>query len=115
MGNPSTGRAFARPYKDVSARLLRWQARGLVRADTEPALYLHEYSANGMTVRGLVGALDVSRRAAGPEERAVLPHEGIHPPRPTSWPTGWRRCSSTPPPSCSSTRARPACAPSSAR
>ncbi|GAA1536908.1 DUF1015 domain-containing protein [Nocardioides humi] len=79
VGNPSTGRAFARPYKDVSARLLRWQARGLVRADTEPALYLHEYSANGMTVRGLVGALDVSRRAAGPEERAVLPHEGIHP------------------------------------
>ncbi|WP_436702340.1 DUF1015 family protein [Nocardioides sp. BYT-33-1] len=79
VGNPITGRAFARPYRDVSARLQRWQARGLVTADTEPALYLHEYSANGMTVRGLVGALDVSRRAARPEDRAVLPHEGIHP------------------------------------
>lgn len=79
VGNPTTGRAFARPYKDVSARLLRWQARGFVRADREPALYLHEYSSAGMTVRGLVGALDVSRRAARPEDRAILPHEGIHP------------------------------------
>ena len=32
-----------------------------------------------MTVRGLVGALDLSRRAASPEQRVVLPHEGIHP------------------------------------
>lgn len=79
VGNPSTGRAFARPYKDVSARLDRWQQRGLVRQDQEPALYVHEYSSAGITVRGLVGALDVSRRATRPEDRAVLPHEGIHP------------------------------------
>ncbi|HWJ67253.1 MAG TPA: DUF1015 family protein [Nocardioides sp.] len=79
VGNPTTGRAFARPYKDVSARLMRWQARGLVRHDPTPALYLHEYTSGGMTVRGLVGALDVSRRATRPEDRAVLPHEGIHP------------------------------------
>lgn len=79
VGNPTTGRAFARPYKDVSARLLRWQARGYVRHDAAPALYLHEYTSAGMTVRGLVGALDVSRRATRPEDRAVLPHEGIHP------------------------------------
>lgn len=79
VGNPTTGRAFARPYKDVSARLLRWQSRGLVRHDSQAALYLHEYNSAGMTVRGLVGALDVSRRATRPEDRAVLPHEGIHP------------------------------------
>jgi hypothetical protein len=79
VGNPSTGRAFARPYKDVSARLLRWQAKGYVSHDAEPALYLHEYTSAGMTVRGLVGALDVSRRAKRPSDRAVLPHEGIHP------------------------------------
>lgn len=79
VGNPTTGRAFARPYKDVSARLLRWQARGYLSHDAAPALYLHEYTSAGMTVRGLVGALDVSRRATRPEDRAVLPHEGIHP------------------------------------
>lgn len=79
VGDPSTGRAFARPYRGVAARLLRWQSRGLVRRDEAPALYLHEYTAGGMTIRGLVGALDVSRRATRPEDRAVLPHEGIHP------------------------------------
>ncbi len=79
VGNPTTGRAFARPYRDVSARLLRWQARGYVTHDSAPALYLHEYTSAGMTVRGLVGALDVSRRATRPADRAVLPHEGIHP------------------------------------
>lgn len=79
VGNPTTGRAFARPYRDVSARLLRWQSRGYVSHDPLPALYLHEYTSAGMTVRGLVGALDVSRRATRPADRAVLPHEGIHP------------------------------------
>lgn len=79
VGDPSTGRAFARPYRGVAARLTRWQERGLVHADTEPALYLHEYTSSGMTVRGLVGALDVARRATRPEDRVVYPHEGIHP------------------------------------
>jgi len=79
VGNPITGRAFARPYKDVANRLVRWQAKGYLHRDDEPALYLHEYTSNGITVRGLVGALDVSRRATRPEDRAVLPHEGIHP------------------------------------
>lgn len=79
VGDPSTGRAFARPYRGVAARLVRWQGRGLVRRDESAALYLHEYTAAGITVRGLVGALDVSSRATRPEDRAVLPHEGIHP------------------------------------
>lgn len=79
IGDPSTGRAFARPYKDVADRLTRWQARGLLSRDDAPALYLHEYTAGGMSIRGLVGALDVSRRATRHEDRAVLPHEGIHP------------------------------------
>ncbi|NYJ01504.1 uncharacterized protein (DUF1015 family) [Nocardioides thalensis] len=79
IGDPSTGRAFARPYKDVANRLSRWQGRGLLVRDEEPALYLHEYSSAGISVRGIVGALDVSTRATRPEDRAVLPHEGIHP------------------------------------
>lgn len=79
VGDPASARLFARPYRSVSARLHSWQARGHVTQDTAAALYLHEYTASGVTVRGLVGALDVSRRAVRPEDRAVLPHEGIHP------------------------------------
>jgi uncharacterized protein (DUF1015 family) len=79
VGDPSSGRLFARPYRAVAARLAQWQERGQLRRDDEPALYLHEYTAAGLTVRGLVGALDISHRATGPADRAILPHEGIHP------------------------------------
>lgn len=79
IGDPSSARAFARPYRDVAQRLERWQAQGQMSRDTAPALYLHEYTAAGITVRGLVGLLDVSRRASRPEDRAILPHEGIYP------------------------------------
>ena len=79
IGDPSSGRLFARPYRSVAARLAQWQERGHLRRDEEPALYLHEYTAAGLTVRGLVGALDISHRATGPQDRAVFPHEGIHP------------------------------------
>jgi len=79
VGDPSSARAFARPFREVADRLTRWQARGYVHRDDQPAVYLHEHTAGGMTVRGLVGALDLSRRATSPEQRVVLPHEGIHP------------------------------------
>jgi uncharacterized protein (DUF1015 family) len=79
IGDPAAGRLLSRPYRAVAARLTQWQERGQLRRDEEPALYLHEYTAAGLTVRGLVGALDISHRASGPDDRAVLPHEGIHP------------------------------------
>lgn len=79
VGDPASARAFARPYRDVAARLRRWERQGHISRDPEPALYLHEYTAGGITIRGLVGALDVSHRAARPEDRAILPHEGIYP------------------------------------
>lgn len=79
VGDPSSARAFARPYKDVAARLTRWQAQGRISQDPEPALYLHEYTSGGITIRGLVGLLDVSRGAIRAEDRAILPHEGIYP------------------------------------
>ena len=79
IGAPSSVRAFTRPYRDVADRLLRWERKGQLTRDEHPGLYLHEYTTGGMTVRGLVGALDISRRATGRAEVAVLPHEGIHP------------------------------------
>jgi uncharacterized protein (DUF1015 family) len=79
VGDPASARALARPYRDVAARLTAWIAQGRALEDTAPALYLHEYTAGGLTVRGLVGALDMSRRAESLEDRAVWPHEAIHP------------------------------------
>ncbi|GAA5122838.1 DUF1015 domain-containing protein [Alloalcanivorax gelatiniphagus] len=79
VGDPASARALARPYRDVAARLTQWVDRGLASSDTGPALYLHEYTSGGLTVRGLVGALRVSERATTLAERAVWPHEAIHP------------------------------------
>ena len=79
IADPASARAFARPYRDVLERLGTWEERGLLVHDDEPGLYVHEYTVSGMTVRGLVGAVDVSRRATRLEDRAILPHEGIYP------------------------------------
>ena len=79
IGAPSSVRAFTRPYRDVAERLQRWERRGQLSHDDAPAVYLHEYTSGGVTVRGLVGALDISRRATGRDDVAVFPHEGIHP------------------------------------
>lgn len=79
VGDPASARAFARPYRAVAARLLEWESAGRVTRTTDPALFLHEYTAGGLTIRGLVGALAIDRRAVGLDDRAVWPHEGIHP------------------------------------
>ncbi|NPC99023.1 DUF1015 family protein [Nocardioides sp. zg-DK7169] len=71
-------RALGRPGARVEELLARWAAEGRLTHDDTPGLYLHEYTTAGITVRGLVGALDVSRRAEDPAEQAVLPHEGVH-------------------------------------
>jgi uncharacterized protein (DUF1015 family) len=78
VGDPATARLFARPYRDVADRLDRWREDGQLLDDQVPAVYVHEYTAGGLTVRGLVGALDIAHRAANPDDRAVVPHEGIH-------------------------------------
>jgi len=79
VGDPASARALARPYRDVAGRLTTWIAQGRAVADTAPALYVHEYTAAGLTVRGLVGALGMSRRTSSRADRAVWPHEEIHP------------------------------------
>lgn len=78
VGDPASARAFARPYRDVARRLVRWERAGRLTRDAEAAVYLHEYTVGGITVRGLVGALDLSRRAEPSSLPAVLPHEAIH-------------------------------------
>ncbi len=79
VGDPASARLFAKPFRAVAGRLESWEQRGYLVHDAAPALYLHEYTTNGVTIRGLVGGLDVSSRAQTLAERAVLPHEGIYP------------------------------------
>ena len=79
VGDPASARAFARPYRGVPQRLETWCKRGLASRDDEPAVYLHEYSDSGLTVRGLVGCLDLSHPAPTAEQCQVFPHEGVHP------------------------------------
>jgi uncharacterized protein (DUF1015 family) len=78
IGDPASGRLFARPYRSVSARLQQWEERGRISADPHPALYVHEYTSAGRTVRGVVGALGLAHRARSRDDSVVLPHEGVH-------------------------------------
>ena len=79
VGDPATARLYTRPYRAVAARLASWRERGDLTEDATAALYIHEYSYSGLTVTGIVGALDVTRAAESPADAAVLPHEGVHP------------------------------------
>src|SRR5262245_33468781 len=79
VGDPASARAFARPYRGVPQRLETWRKRGLATRDEQPSLYLHEYSDSGLTVRGLVGCLELTHPASSPAECQVFPHEDVHP------------------------------------
>jgi len=68
-------RHFERPYLAVLKRLELWRERGFLMADEQPGLYLYEYGADGITVRGLVGLVGLRDE----DERVVLPHEGVMP------------------------------------
>lgn len=79
VGDPQAARTFARPYREVAARLKSWERAGYVHADQTPAIYLHEYTVNGLTARGLVGLLELTRRLAPQAPAGVFPHEDVHP------------------------------------
>jgi uncharacterized protein (DUF1015 family) len=66
-------RRFASPYVAVRERLHKWRDKSFLRADDEPALYLYEYTADGTTVRGLIGLVGLRPE----EERVILPHEEV--------------------------------------
>ncbi|MDN5893078.1 MAG: DUF1015 domain-containing protein [Nocardioides sp.] len=72
VGDPMANRIFARPYRAVPARLLDWRNKRHLKLDSRPAIYVHEYTSAGVSIRGLVGTLDL----AGTDE-SVIPHEGV--------------------------------------
>src|SRR3954468_17134263 len=45
-------RRFERPYLAVRDRLHKWRDKSYLRADTDPTLYLYEYTVGHSTVRG---------------------------------------------------------------
>ena len=71
------------PSRDPIARSppasREWIDAAASSPDTEPALYLHEYTSGGLTVRGLVGILDVSRRAETLASARCARTRAIHP------------------------------------
>ncbi|MDH2415563.1 DUF1015 family protein [Nocardioides sp. CER19] len=79
IGDPASGRLFARPFRSVATRLQQWEERGRISTDPHAALYVHEYTTGDRTVRGIVGTLELARRATSRADSVVLPHEGIHP------------------------------------
>lgn len=80
VGHPASQRAFAAPLRQVPRRSGDWSRARRLDDDDRPALYAHEYTASGVTVRGLVGALDLEGTSAGahPGGQSVFPHEGVH-------------------------------------
>lgn len=79
VGDPASARLLARPYRSVPERIERWSRLGNLERDTAPALYVHEFTSQGLTVRAVVGLVPVGPYAADPASAAVLPHEAVAP------------------------------------
>lgn len=78
VGDPGAVRALARPYVGEGSRLQAWRRDGLLTLDSVPGLHVYEYVTGGLTIRGLIGALDLTRLTAADEPPALWPHERVH-------------------------------------
>lgn len=66
-----------RRYRAAARTLGTWQ-RGHYVEDRTEALYLHEYTSDGLTIRGLVGLLELTHTSGGGNTSpAVFPHERV--------------------------------------
>lgn len=72
VGTPAAHRILARGYRSGRGRLLDRRRRRTLDVDADPALYVYEFTSTGMTVRGVVGALELA-----PSAEAVFAHEGV--------------------------------------
>lgn len=66
-------RRFERPYLAVRRRLEAWRDKGYLSADSAATLYLYQYTADRVTVRGLIGVAALREE----HERVILPHEDV--------------------------------------
>lgn len=67
----------AGPSRYAQARLAldEWTAKGVLRQDELPSLYVYEQSGPGLLQRGLLAAVGLR----DPEARVILPHEDVMP------------------------------------
>ncbi|MDT9592222.1 DUF1015 family protein [Nocardioides zeae] len=79
VGDPASARLLARPHRAVPERVRRWRRLGNLTQDSRPALYVHEYSTQGLTVRALVALAGVGPAAGDPASAAIVPHEDVDP------------------------------------
>jgi uncharacterized protein (DUF1015 family) len=69
---PRTNQPGADAYVEAAARVDAWIKDGLLRADSEAALYVYEMApADGPPTRGLIGAVKLHAY----EDAVILPHE----------------------------------------
>jgi uncharacterized protein (DUF1015 family) len=68
-------RHFEGPYLAVRKRLESWRHQRCLVPDLLPALYLYQYTVEGVTVRGLIGLVGLRQES----ERVILPHEDVMP------------------------------------
>ncbi|KRF15283.1 hypothetical protein ASG90_11195 [Nocardioides sp. Soil797] len=71
VGDPASHRIFARPYRSVPGRLREWRRKRHLTLDSTPAIYVHEYTSAGVTIRGLVATVDLLE-----SKGSIFPHEG---------------------------------------
>ncbi|OON82398.1 DUF1015 family protein [Streptomyces tsukubensis] len=62
-------------HRQAADTLRRWQDKGVLAADPEPALYVYEQRKGDLLQRGLIGALRLSEASEG----VVMPHEDVMP------------------------------------
>ncbi|MFW6774813.1 DUF1015 family protein [Nocardioides sp. CPCC 205120] len=77
VGDPASARLLARPHRAVPERIQRWRRLGNLVQDERPALYVHEYSSQGLAVRAVVGLASVHRAAATLAGPGIVPHEDV--------------------------------------
>jgi uncharacterized protein (DUF1015 family) len=102
IGAAVAHRVFARPYRSVPGRLRDWRRKRHLQVDGSPGIYVHEYTSNGVSVRGLVATLELTT-AAG----VVLPHEDVHPSQVTQLASRMREMRLNPAPILLMHRGRP--------
>ncbi len=68
-------RRFERPYLAVRSRLQQWRDKAYLNVDGIPALYLYQYTVDGVTVRGLIGVVALRDES----DQVILPHEEVMP------------------------------------